>query len=230
MDRVGLFAASLVPEILANLFAHRFKSTDCTGRTIIVTGANVGLGKEAARHYVRLNAEKVILACRSLDKGEAAKKDIEATTGRKGAIEVWQLDLGSYQSVKQFAERAKTLRRLDSIVENAGISTTNYKAVEDNESTSKLRFDLRRRTVCTDYRTVTVNVVSTFLLALLILPKLQETGRQFNVTPNLTIVSSEVHFLTAVSSSHLNISLSITDTNDSVVPRTQILLHLRNSQ
>jgi NAD(P)-dependent dehydrogenase (short-subunit alcohol dehydrogenase family) len=115
-------------------------SKDCTGKTIIVTGANVGLGKEAARHYVRLNAEKVILACRSLDKGEAAKKDIEASTGRKDAIEVWQLDLSSYQSVKQFAERAKTLRRLDSIVENAGISTRNFKEVEGNESTSKPSF------------------------------------------------------------------------------------------
>ena len=112
-------------------------STDCTGKTIIVTGANVGLGKEAARHYVRLNAEKVILACRSLDKGEAAKKDLESSTGRSGAVEVWQLDLSSYESVKQFAERAKSLRRLDSIVENAGISTRSFKALEGNESTSK---------------------------------------------------------------------------------------------
>ena len=111
-------------------------SKDLTGKTIIVTGANTGLGKEAARHYVRLNAERVIIACRSLDKGEAAKKDIEASTGRKGAIEVWQLDLSSYESVKQFAARAKSLRRLDSIVENAGISTANYNSVEGNESTS----------------------------------------------------------------------------------------------
>lgn len=172
-----------MPKFLySQFFVHpQAPTTDCTGKTIIVTGANVGLGKETARHYVRLNAEKVILACRSIDKGEAAKKDIEASTGRRGAVEVWQLDLSSYQSVKQFAERAKSLRRLDSIVENAGISTPNYTVLEDNEST------------------ITVNVVSTFLLALLILPKLQETGRQFNITPNLTIVSSEVHFVTAVS-------------------------------
>ena len=110
-------------------------STDCTGKTIIVTGANVGLGKEAARHYVRLNSEKVILACRSLEKGEAAKQEIEGTTKRTGVVEVWQLDLGSYESVKEFAERAKSLRRLDSIVENAGISTMKYKAVQGNEST-----------------------------------------------------------------------------------------------
>ena len=114
-------------------------SQDCTGKTIIVTGANVGLGKEAARHYVRLNAEKVILACRSLEKGETAKKDIEATAKRTGVIEVWPLDLSTYQSVKDFAERAKTLRRLDSIVENAGISTDKFKSFEGNESTGTSR-------------------------------------------------------------------------------------------
>ena len=111
-------------------------SKDLTGKTIIVTGSNTGLGKEAVRHYVRLNAEKVIIACRSLDKGEAAKNDIEATTRRSGVIEVWQLDLSSYESVKQFAARANSLRRLDSIVENAGISTFKFKELEGNESTS----------------------------------------------------------------------------------------------
>lgn len=110
-------------------------TTDCTGRTIIVTGANTGLGKEVAQHYVRLNAEKVIIACRSLDKGEAAKRDIEKKTGRPGAVEVWQLDLSSYESVKQFAERAKSLKRLDSLVENAGINTDKFRVFEGNEST-----------------------------------------------------------------------------------------------
>ena len=45
---------------------------------------------------------------------------------------------------------------------------------------------------------VTVNVVSTFLLALLILPKLQETAQVYNIVPNLCVVSSELHFVTAV--------------------------------
>ena len=158
----------------------------------------MGLGKEAARHYVRLNAEKVILACRSVDKGEAAKKDIEATQKRNGVIEVWQLDLGSFESIKAFAERAKKLRRLDSIVENAGISTQQYTSMEGNESTGTDNSIHRCQMLRTNCVLVTVNVVSTFLLALLILPKLQETGRQFNVTPNLCIVSSELHFVTAV--------------------------------
>lgn len=110
-------------------------TTDLTGRIAIITGANTGLGKEAATHYVRLNAEKVIIACRSTEKGEAAKRDIEKATGRTGVLEVWQLDLSSYESVKQFAQRAKTLKRIDSLLENAGISTEEFKLMEGNEST-----------------------------------------------------------------------------------------------
>lgn len=160
--------------------------TDCTGRTVIVTGANTGLGKEAARHIVKLNAEKVIITSRDASKGAAAAKDIEDSTGKTGVVEVWNLDLQSYDNVKAFAERVNGLKRVDTIIENAGINTTAFKEAAGNEST------------------ITVNVVSTFLLALLVLPKLQETARKFNVVPNLTIVSSEVHYFTAVSNPSLD--------------------------
>lgn len=165
----------------------QYPTTDCTGRTIIVTGANTGLGKEAARHMVRLNAERVIITSRTASKGEAAAKDIEATTGRKGVVEVWDLDLENYDNVKAFAERVKTLKRLDAIIENAGKSTNNFTLVGEHEST------------------ITVNVVSTFLLALLVLPKLQETARIYNIVPNLTIISSDVHYFTSVSQHHLTL-------------------------
>nr|OQO05988.1 hypothetical protein B0A51_17956 [Rachicladosporium sp. CCFEE 5018] len=161
------------------LVTPKHPETDCSGRTIIVTGANTGLGKEAARHIVRLNAERVIITARDASKGAAAVKDLEQTTGRKGVIEVWDLDLASYDNVKAFAKRVAGLPRLDAIIENAGINTTKFVEIGGNEST------------------VTVNVVSTFLLALLVLPKLQETAKQFSIVPNLTIVSSEVHFFTA---------------------------------
>src|SRR5436190_21810262 len=74
------------------------------GKTCIVTGANVGLGLEAARHIVRLGASKVIITSRNPEKGEVAKKAIEETT-RCGpdVIESWQLDLCSYESVKEFS-------------------------------------------------------------------------------------------------------------------------------
>lgn len=155
-----------------------YPTNSFAGQTVIVTGANVGLGKEAARHIVRLGAAKVIIACRSLDKGEAAKKDIEKTTKRTGIVEVWQLDLCSYESVKEFAAKAMQLPRLDVLLENAAVATGKYEVAEDNEMT------------------ITTNVVSTFLLAFLLLPKLKETAQKHNVHPHLVIVSSEVHFLT----------------------------------
>ena len=157
-----------------------YPTADHSGQTIIVTGANVGLGLEAARHFTRLNAEKVVLGVRNLEKGEAAKKSIEESTKRKGVVEVWQLDLTSYESTKHFVKKAESLKRLDTVVENAGIATNEYRVAEDNEAT------------------ITTNVVSTYLLGLMILPKLRETGTKFNITPHLVIVSSEVHARTSL--------------------------------
>ncbi|KAF2432068.1 short-chain dehydrogenase/reductase-like protein [Tothia fuscella] len=153
-------------------------NTSFEGQTTIVTGANTGLGFEAAKHFVKLNASRVIIACRNLEKGEAAKKAIEGEAKRTGVVEVWQLDLSSYNSVKAFAARASTLDRIDVLLENAGISTSKFSIMEDNESS------------------ITVNVVSTFLLALLMMPKLKEMSKKFNKQPHLVIVSSEVHGLT----------------------------------
>jgi NAD(P)-dependent dehydrogenase (short-subunit alcohol dehydrogenase family) len=78
-------------------------------------------------------------------------------------------------SVKTFADRASKLDRIDVLLENAGIATKHWSISEGYE------------------RTITVNVISTFLLALLLLPKLKSTARQFNIEPRITIVSSEVH-------------------------------------
>ncbi|KAJ0123344.1 dehydrogenase/reductase SDR family member 13 [Diaporthe amygdali] len=150
-----------------------------TGKTVIVTGANVGLGLEAARHFVRLDAAKVILACRDTEKGERAKTDIERTTARSGIIEVWPLDLCSFESVKQFCRRADKLDRLDVVVENAAVAMVGPRATlaEGYEST------------------ITVNVISTFLMALLLLPTLRRTATKLNIQPNLVIVSSDAHFV-----------------------------------
>lgn len=99
-----------------------YPNQDYTRKTILVTGANGGLGLEAARHFTRLSASKVILCCRNVEKADRAKRDIEESTKRNGIVEVWQLDLGSYESVKQVVQRAQGLQRLDTVVENAGIT------------------------------------------------------------------------------------------------------------
>lgn len=152
-------------------------TTSFAGKTVIVTGSNTGLGKEAARHIVRNGASTVILAVRSLQKGEEAKKEIETSIGISGVVQVWQLDMSSYQSVLDFAARAtKELQRLDVALLNAGVAKGVWEMFEQDEGT------------------ITVNVVSTFLLALALLPKMKQTASQFNTRPNLTIVASEVHF------------------------------------
>lgn len=152
---------------------------DFSGKTVIVTGANVGLGLEAARHFVRLNAAKVILGCRSAEKGELAKACIERSTGTKGVVEVWPLDMCSFESVRLFCRRADRLDRLDVVVENAAV------AMVDPQGTLAEGYET----------TITVNVISTFLMALVLLPTLRMTAMKFNVQPRLVIVSSDAHFM-----------------------------------
>jgi len=161
------------------IFTPPYPKAKYTGQTVIVTGSNVGLGLEAARHFVRLDAKKVILAVRTPEKGEAAKESI-LKSGKKTAdvVEVWKLDLSSYQSSKDFAKRVQGLERLDVLVENAGIVTEDWKITEDNEST------------------ITTNVVSPVLHALLLLPKLRETAVKFNTLPRIVFVTSFVHWFT----------------------------------
>lgn len=107
-----------------------------TGRVVIVTGANTGLGLEAARHFAVMKPEKLILAVRTLDKGEEAKQSI-LTSAPTADIEVWKLDMASFASVKSFAARAKKdLPRLDLLLLNAGIAPDNWKVSPDGyEST-----------------------------------------------------------------------------------------------
>ena len=151
-------------------------STNVGGKTYIVTGGNTGIGLETARHLVKADAAHVIISSRNVSAGEAAKADIERTTGRKNVVEVWQLDLASFASTKAFAERASGLERIDSLIENAGVMLDKFALVEGNETS------------------MTVNVISTFLLAALLMPKLQESAQKFSITPRIVMVGSALAF------------------------------------
>ena len=145
------------------------------GQTVIVTGANVGLGFEAVQHFVRLGANKVILACRSVEKGKAAVDIIEKATKRKNVCEVWQVDMGDWGSIKAFATRAGSLDRVDAVVESAGVGSKTYKEVAGMEAM------------------IAINVVGTFLLALNLLPILRTSGRKHNTISRLSVVTSGAH-------------------------------------
>lgn len=77
--------------------------------------------------------------------------------------------------MKAFAAKVATLPRLDAVVENAGVAQSEFIVAEDNEST------------------ITVNVVSTMLLAILLLPTLRRSAKTFNTVPRLSLVVSETH-------------------------------------
>ncbi|CAK4032113.1 Hypothetical predicted protein [Lecanosticta acicola] len=171
-------AMSTLSFLHSQLFVEpKLPETDLSGKVIIVTGANRGLGFEAARHLVNLNAATVILAVRDVEKGNEAVKRLEAATGRHRVAKAYALDMASTSSVKKFAEEVKSLPRLDAAILNAGIYTQDFVLVEGFEST------------------LAINVVNTFFLAILLLPTLQKSNTDVN--PGcISIVASDRHVMT----------------------------------
>lgn len=91
------------------------------GRTVIVTGANSGLGEVTATELARVGAA-VILAVRNLDKGNAA------AAGMTGDVQVRRLDLQDLASIREFAGGVE---RVDVLVNNAGIMAVPYAVTRD---------------------------------------------------------------------------------------------------
>lgn len=101
---------------------------DLSGKLIIVTGGNSGLGYESVKAFAEKGAE-VVLASRSVEKGELAKKEIGKTDGK---IVVMELDLASFESIKSFVSKfKKQYTKLDVLLNNAGIMTTPYFLTKD---------------------------------------------------------------------------------------------------
>lgn len=148
---------------------------DLTGQTAIVTGSNGGLGLECSRQLLSLGLGKLILAVRSVTKGEAAREQLAAgVAGKRQSIEVWELDLSGYDSVLGFVERTKSLDRLDIFVHNAAIVS---KAFVVNPKTGHEQI----------FQT---NYLSSALLILLILPVLKDKNSS-EKPGRLTFVSSD---------------------------------------
>ena len=147
-------------------------------KTILVTGANTGLGFEAALKYATLGAAKLLLAVRSIDKGNAAKAKIVQRTGfNVDAISIFQVDLGNFTSVNRFVtDLNKSVDYIDVALLNAGVAAPKFSRSEESWEMA-----------------VQVNVLSTALMALLLLPKLRATAEARRSLVHLTFVNSIAH-------------------------------------
>ena len=147
------------------------------GQTILVTGANAGVGLEAVKHFARLGASRIVLGVRSFEKGQPVKDVITSDTSLTTEIDVWEVDLDSFASVKAFAAKCDQLPRLDVAIMNAGMVTGKYELSADGWE-----------------KTLQVNVLCTALLSCLLMPLLVRS-RKVNPgsTPHLSIVSSDAH-------------------------------------
>jgi NAD(P)-dependent dehydrogenase (short-subunit alcohol dehydrogenase family) len=143
---------------------------DMTGKTCLVTGANSGIGKETALGLARMGA-RVVLVCRSQQKGEAALADIRRETG-SSLLDLLVADMSSFGSVRALAAQVQQrYQRLDVLINNAGTAIV-------------------RRTLSADGIEMTVagNHLGPALLTLLLLDLLKSSAPSRVVN-----VSSEAH-------------------------------------
>jgi len=153
---------------------------DLYGKTIIITGANAGIGLETAKALAKMNGH-VIIACRDTSKGSKAVEIVKEFSGNSN-VECMRLDLGDLQSVRDFVnEFSKKNLPLHILINNAG-------TIAPHRITSKDGFELQ----------LVTNHLGPFLLTRLLIDELKKTkGRIVNVT-------SAGHWLSTIDLDDLN--------------------------
>lgn len=143
---------------------------DQTGRVVVVTGANGGLGLVMTRQLARAGAH-VVLACRNQDKGLAAAAEVHGKV--PGAeLDVRVVDLAKLTSIRQFAATVtKDYNRIDLVINNAGV-------MAPPRSTTADGFELQ----------LGINHLGHFSLVGLLLPQLLAAPN-----PRVVSVSSTLH-------------------------------------
>jgi len=144
--------------------------TRLDGKTVVITGANTGIGKETAMDLSKRGA-KIVMLCRNVEKAEMAAKEIREQS--KGEVVVYRMDLASLKSVKECAENLNNdLDRIDILMNNAGVMTTPEMRTEEG-------FEMQMGT----------NHLGHFLLTNLLLPLVRKSG----AGARIVILSSLAH-------------------------------------
>ncbi|XP_014360327.2 retinol dehydrogenase 12 [Papilio machaon] len=168
------------------LFSGRCYSTaKLIGKTAIITGSNTGIGKETALDFYKRGA-RVILACRSLERGEEAKKEIEEKCkdlSETGTLVLEKCDLSSLKSVRDFTQKVlDTEPHVNILVNNAGVMMCPKGETEDGFETQ-----------------FGTNHLGHFLLTMLLLPRIRNS-----VPARIVTVSSKAHTRYGINFDDLN--------------------------
>lgn len=163
--------------VFLGLYSRTTISGKLTGKTVIVTGGNRGIGYSLVKQMSDRGA-RVIIACRDITAGKNAAASASARNA-SASIRVMKLDLSSFKSVKSFAENfTRSERKLDILVNNAGLTCGSYIETEDSHE-----------------MVTQVNFYSPIMLTLKLLPLLQQSkGTVINVSSLAHYAVREIDF------------------------------------
>ncbi len=154
------------------------------GKTVVITGANTGIGKEVAKDLAKRKA-RVIMACRNVELGESAALSIANEIGQhvQSKLIVKKLNLASFKSIRNFAnELIENEKRIDILINNAGVFGCPFSHTEDGLE-----------------MTFGVNHIGHFLLTNLLMDKL------INSAPSrIIVVSSKLYERAKIDFGNLN--------------------------
>lgn len=157
--------------------------TDLSGQVAVVTGANSGLGFEAARQLLSLKLSTLIIVVRSVERGKEAAARLQPES-RASVIQIWQLDMADYGSIQEFVTRLYTLPRVDIAILNSGLANMGFKTVPSTGHEEVFQ----------------VNYLSTALLSCLLIPILKRKS-PLDRPGRLTVVNGAIS-LTAKFENH----------------------------
>ncbi len=154
---------------------------DLSGKTVLITGANSGLGLEST-HMLAGRGARVVMACRNPDKGEQARAEVRAAHP-EAHLDLMQVDLSDLASVRDFAHAFRQhYQRLDVLMNNAGIMAPPLEHTKDG-------FEMQ----------LGVNHLAPFALTGLLLDQLESAP-----DPRIVLISSFAHRMGDIYFDNLN--------------------------
>ncbi|XP_054621178.1 retinol dehydrogenase 12, like isoform X1 [Dunckerocampus dactyliophorus] len=118
-------------QAIRNFFRPAWTSTErLEGKTVLITGANTGIGKQTAVDLARRGA-KIIMACRDMEKAQAAAKEVKESSGNDNIV-CMKLDLADSKSIREFAQAINQGEsKLNILINNAGVMVCPYGKTAD---------------------------------------------------------------------------------------------------